>query len=160
MTFNNPLLIRFTRGLARHLKKSKVFVFHTRLFPATEIFREKTLSRMRDALERNNRLWLGGTCIADSLLEFREKYAQEIIKPGSVVMIISDGFDTNNPDHLASELKWLKARCSKVVWLNPMLGREGFNADKEDVWNIRRNVDHLLPAHSLESLRGSIRMIR
>jgi hypothetical protein len=41
-----------------------------------------------------------------------------------------------------------------------MLARQGFNADKDDVWNIRRNVDHLLPAHSLESLRGSIRMIR
>ena len=35
MTFNNPLLIRFSRGLARRLKTSEVFVFHTRLFPAT-----------------------------------------------------------------------------------------------------------------------------
>jgi uncharacterized protein with von Willebrand factor type A (vWA) domain len=160
MTFNNPLLIRFTRGLARRLKTSEVFVFHTRLFPATAIFREKTLYRMREALEGNNRLWLGGTCIADSLLEFRENHAGKILNPGSIVMIISDGFDSNNPGQLASELKWIKSRCNKVVWLNPMLERQGFNADKDEVWNIRRNVDHLLPAHSLEALRNSIRMIR
>ncbi len=109
MTFNNPLLIRFTRGLARRLKTSEVFVFHTRLFPATAIFREKTLYRMREALEGNNRLWLGGTCIADSLLEFRENHAGKILNPGSIVMIISDGFDSNNPGQLASELKGIKS---------------------------------------------------
>jgi uncharacterized protein with von Willebrand factor type A (vWA) domain len=94
------------------------------------------------------------------LLEFRENHAGKILNPGSIVMIISDGFDSNNPGQLAGELKWLKSRCDKVVWLNPMLERQGFNAEKDEVWNIRRNVDHLLPAHSLEALRNSIRMIR
>ena len=160
MTFNNPLLIRFSRGLVRKLDHAEVFVFHTRLVPATGIFREPTLQRMRSQLELSNKLWLGGTCIADSLLEFREKHAKRMLSPRSVVIVISDGFDSNEPGQLIGELKRLKRLCSKVIWMNPMLEREGFNANKEAVLNLRKQVDHLLPAHSLDALRRSIIAIR
>ena len=159
MTFNNPLLFRFTRGLVRRFNTAEAFVFHTRLFRVTPIFRETSIARMREMLEQNNRLWLGGTCIADSLVEFREQFARQTVKTDSVVIIISDGFDSNEPEQLAGELKWLKKRCRRLIWLNPMLERAGFNPDKEPVWNIRRNVDRLLPAHSLDALRRCVQAI-
>lgn len=155
MTFNNPLLFRFTRGLVRRFDTAEAYVFHTRLFRVTPMYREASIHRMRELLERNNRLWLGGTCIADSLAQFRDQFAYTL-KSESLVVIISDGFDSNEPDRLAAELKALRARCRRVVWLNPMLERAGFNPDKEAVWNVRRNVDRLLPAHSLDALRRCI----
>ena len=159
MTFNNPLLFRFTRGLVRRFNTAEAFVFHTRLFRVTPIFRETSITRMREMLEQNNRLWLGGTCIADSLAEFRAQFAQQVVKTNSLLIIISDGFDSNEPEQLATELKWLKQRCRRVVWLNPMLEREGFNPEKEAVWNVRRNVDRLLPAHSLDALRRCVQAL-
>ncbi|MDJ0957927.1 MAG: VWA domain-containing protein [Arenicellales bacterium] len=159
MTFNNPLLFRFTRGLTRRFNSAEAFVFHTRLFRVTPIFRETSIARMREILEHNNKLWLGGTCIADSLAEFREQFARQTVKTDSLVIIISDGFDSNEPEQLATQLKWLRQRCRRVVWLNPMLERAGFNPEKEAVWNIRRNVDRLLPAHSLDALRRCVQAL-
>lgn len=157
MTFNNPLLFRFTRGLVRRFNTTEAFVFNTRLFRVTPIFRETSITRMRESLEKNNRIWLGGTCIADSLSQFREHFAQQTVKADSLLIIISDGFDSNEPQRLADELQALKHRCRRLVWLNPMLERVGFDPDKEAVWNIRRNVDRLLPAHSLDALRRCIK---
>ena len=156
MTFNNPMLVRFSRGLIKRFKNSRAFVFHTRLHPVTSIFREVSLQKMKSRLEENNKLWLGGTCIADSLEEFRKNYASSTLKSSSIVIIISDGFDANQPDRLEKELLKLKQLCKKVIWLNPMLEREGFNAEKEEVWNVRRNVHSLLPAHSLDALKRAI----
>ena len=157
MTFNNPLLFRFVRGLVRRFDTAEAFIFHTRLFRVTSMLRETSIARMRELLEENNHLWLGGTRIADSLTEFREQFAHQLVKPDSLVIIISDGFDSNEPEHLVAELKALKRRCRRVVWLNPMLERSGFNPDKEAVWSVRRNVDRLLPAHSLDALRRCVR---
>jgi len=156
MTFNNPMLVRFSRGLVKRFKNSRAFVFHTRLYPVTSIFREASLQRMQCRLEENNNLWLGGTCIADSLEVFRNKYAQTALKSSSIAIIISDGFDSNQPERLASELRKLKQSCKKIIWLNPMLEREGFNPDKEEVWNVQRHVQALLPAHSLDSLKAAV----
>jgi len=156
MTFNNPLLFRFTRGLVRRFGTAEAFVFHTRLFRVTPMYREVSLTRMRQRLEENNWLWMGGTCIADSLAEFGEQFASSTLKANTILIIISDGFDSNDPQQLASELRALKRRCRRLIWLNPMLEREGFNPEKEAVWNVRRHVDHLLPAHSLDALRRCI----
>jgi len=156
MTFNNPMLVRFSRGLVRRFKDARAFVYHTRLYPVTSIFRESSLQRMQYRLEENNSLWLGGTCIADSLEEFRNEYARSTLKSSSVVIIISDGFDSNHPERLASELIKLNQSCRKIIWLNPMLDREGFNPEKEEVWNVQRHVEALLPAHSLEALKDAV----
>ena len=156
MTFNNPLLFRFTRGLVRRFKTAEAFVFHTRLFRVTPMYRQSSLTRMKELLEANNWLWLGGTCIADSLAEFRDRFAASILETDSILIIISDGFDSNEPARLVEELRALKRQCRRLVWLNPMLEREGFNPDKGEVRNVRRNVDRLLPAHSLEALRRCI----
>ncbi len=156
MTFNNPMLVRFSRGLVKRFKNAQAFVYHTRLYPVTSIFRESSLQRMQSRLEENNNLWLGGTCIADSLEEFRNKYAQSTLKSNTIVIIISDGFDSNQPERLANELIKLKQSCKKVIWLNPMLEREGFNPEKEEVWNVQRHVQALLPAHSLDALKRAV----
>ncbi len=159
MTFNNPLLVRFTRGLIRRFRDSHAFVFHTRLFQVTEIFRQRTLERMKAELEHNDGLWLGGTCIADSLSEFRKQYGKRILTTSTRVVIISDGLDSNDSQRLARELIILRRQSRMILWLNPMLGREGFDAQKQEVLSIRRHVDRLLPAHNLESLQNGIRAL-
>ena len=88
MTFNNPLLFRFTRGLVRRFGTAEAFVFHTRLFRVTPMYREVSLTRMRERLEENNWLWMGGTCIADSLAEFGEQYASSMRQTKTILIII------------------------------------------------------------------------
>jgi hypothetical protein len=152
MTFNNPLLFRFTRGLVRRFSSVEAFVFHTRLFRVTPMYRESSLQRMREYFEARNHLWLGGTCIADSLAEFRTLFSHQYLSPQSLVIIISDACDSNTPEQLAHELGELSQMCKRIFWLNPMLEREGVDAFSAELENIREHVDELLPAHSLGSL--------
>ena len=159
MAWNNPLLFRFARGLIRAFPMSEAFAFHTRLFRVTELYRERSLDIMRSRLEARNHLWLGGTCIADSLRYFIQRFGNQYIRSDSIILIISDGFDTNEPETLGEQLQHLKSIARKLIWLNPMLGREGFEPDAAFLQYAASNVDYIGPAHSLESLENAINYI-
>ena len=70
----------------------------------------------------------------------------------SVVVIVSDGFDTGPPEQLAAELAALRRRARRLVWLNPMLGREGYEPVARGMAAALPHVDLFAPAHNLESL--------
>jgi uncharacterized protein with von Willebrand factor type A (vWA) domain len=158
MAWNNPLLFRFARGLVRAFKTSDAFVFHTRLFCVTSLFREQSIATMKARLEDRNHLWMGGTCIAESIDYFIHHY-HDTIRPESMVLIISDGFDTNETPYLSSVITELRDRCRQVLWLNPMAGREGFQLQQDFEQQIVPKLDLLAPAHSLDALKQTIRHI-
>lgn len=160
MSWNNPLLFRFARGLIKASKDSEAFVFHTKLFCVTDIYREKSIKQMREKLESKNNLWLGGTCIADSIRQFHQQYAKRVLRYDSTIVIISDGYDTDEPEKLAEQLRKLKLKSKQILWLNPMLGRETYNLDSQLIQIIRPYIDHFLPAHSVNSLRNVIYKIK
>lgn len=156
MTWNNPLLFRFVRGLIRTFPTSEAFVFHTRLFRVTDLYRERSIEIMKQRLESRNHLWLGGTCIASSLDFFNRKYGDKTINEKSIILIISDGFDTDREEYLAESLANMKARANKIIWINPMLGREGYNPDKNSMLAAKPFLDRLAAAHNIDSLRDTI----
>lgn len=156
MTWNNPLLFRFARGLIKACPESEAFVFHTRLFCVTKLYREKSIQQMRNKLESNNHLWLGGTCIAESLKYFNQHYAKTTLRNNAIVMIISDGFDTDSPEYLASQLKLIKSKSKQLLWLNPMLGRKTYTSGTETMLSAKPFVDYFVPAHSVDALRSVI----
>ncbi len=156
MTWNNPLLFRFARGLIKACPASEAFVFHTRLFCVTKLYREKSIQQMRNKLESNNHLWLGGTCIAESLNSFNQDYAKTLLRNNAIVIIISDGFDTDAPEYLASQLKLIKSKSKQIIWLNPMLGRKTYTSGTKTMLAAKPFVDNFLPAHSVDALRSVI----
>ena len=93
---------------------TEAFVFHTQLHHVTDLFRYRSLSKMRQKLEAKNNLWLGGTCIADSLATFNRDYAW-MLNGQTKVILISDGFDTNDPAIKTMLLRLPCARMSIVL---------------------------------------------
>ncbi|MFT5395821.1 MAG: hypothetical protein ACI85N_001009 [Gammaproteobacteria bacterium] len=156
MTWNNPLLFRFARGLIKTCPESEAFVFHTRLFCVTKLYREKSIQQMRNKLESNNHLWFGGTCIAESLKYFNQHYAKTSLRNNAIVIIISDGFDTDSPEYLADQLKLIRSKSKQILWLNPMLGRKTYTSGTETMLAAKPFVDHFVPAHSVDALRSVI----
>lgn len=156
MTWNNPLLFRFVRGLMRSFPGSAAFAFHTRLFEVTPYFRERSLERMQARLDAGENLWLGGTCIARSLAEFNRQHAGTLMRSDSHVLILSDGFDTDEPEMLRAELSRMRLRCRQILWLNPMLGREGVSLTEASLSARLPQVDRFLPANSLDGLRAAV----
>jgi len=159
MTWNNPLLFRFARGLMRTFDSSEAFAFHTELFKVSEFYRESSIDKMRRQLEARNHLWMGGTCIADSIAEFNLKHARRTLTSKTIFLIISDGFDTNNTSQLINELKHIRSKAKKIIWLNPMLGRKGYNPDEHSMLEVKPYIDQHVPAHSLDSLKQAINYI-
>ena len=152
MASYSPLLTRFGRGLLRVFPHAEAFVFHTRLFRVTGLYREVNADALRKRLEARNELWLGGTRIADSLSHFNRQYAGRYVDRRSIVVILSDGLDSDAPEELIEAVRALRQRAHRILWLNPLLGREGISVAEEFPPALREMLDYVGSAHSLDSL--------
>jgi uncharacterized protein with von Willebrand factor type A (vWA) domain len=94
----------------------------------------------------------GGTRIGESLATFNRWHAARVINSRTAVMIVSDGYDTGEPDRLGEEMLRLSRRCRRIIWLNPLIGWEGYTAEARGMRAALPHVDLFAPAHNLESL--------
>ncbi|MEZ5584800.1 MAG: VWA domain-containing protein [Candidatus Competibacteraceae bacterium] len=146
------LLARFARALVLTFREAEAFVFHTRLYRVTDQFRQQDVETMRRQLDKLAPLWMGGTRIADSLHSFNCQYARRLVNSRSIVIIMSDGFDSDSPESLERELRLLRTRAKRLLWLNPMLGREDYSPDEGTMAVALPLLDLIAPAHSVASL--------
>ena len=72
--------------------------------------------------------WSGGTRIATSLHDFNKLWARRVLTQGAIVLLITDGLERDPDDKLAFEIDRLHRSCRRLVWLNPLLRFEGFEA--------------------------------
>ena len=95
----------------------------------------------------------GGTRIGDCLAQFNKHHARRVLTGRSVLMIVSDGYDTGAPGTRGAAMAALGKRCRRIVWLNPMLGWEGYAPVARGMAEALPHVDLFAPAHTLASLR-------
>jgi uncharacterized protein with von Willebrand factor type A (vWA) domain len=152
MSLYTYMLLRFTRAVVLGFRQADAFVFHTQLVSVTAALQEQNMDRMRDRLMLLSSGWSGGTRIGESILSFNDRFAGQLVSRKSVVMIVSDGFDTGDPALLATEMRRLHERARRVVWLNPLLGRLGYEPSSAGMAAALPWVDLFAPAHNLESL--------
>ncbi len=153
MDYYSYLLARFARGTVLAFPDAEAFVFHTELFRVTDLFREQSADVLRQRLEGMSRVWFGGTRIAECLVQFIDDYAGKLVNSRTVVVIMSDGFDTDEPEALEGALGYLRRRARRIVWLNPLLGRTGYDPNRGAMLLAQPYLDLFAPAHSLASLR-------
>lgn len=94
----------------------------------------------------------GGTRIGESLATFNRWHAARVIHSRTAVMIVSDGYDTGEPERLAAEMRRLSRRCRRIIWLNPLIGWKGYAPEARAMQAALPYIDLFAPAHSLESL--------
>jgi uncharacterized protein with von Willebrand factor type A (vWA) domain len=145
-------LVRFAYVLQKHFKRVGTFLFSTEIVEITEVLRT---SDLRDALRGLSRTavgWAGGTKIGESLKEFNRTDGRKLLSGNTVFIILSDGWDTGEPEMLAEELHRISQRVRKVIWLNPLLGLEKYDPVTLGMAAALPYVDVFAPAHNLESL--------
>lgn len=143
---------RFMQTLMQTFITAQAFLFHTRLVHVSDVFREGKADVMMDKLCLMSQGWSGGTRMGTALAGFNLNYARKYLNAKSVVIIMSDGFDTDEPKLLESELKRLKGGSHKIVWLNPFGARQGYAPDAQGPQVLERYSDLMLPCHNLRSL--------
>jgi len=141
----------------RHLKID-VFVFSTRLQPLTEYFRLKNFQAMLDAVSLHFSGWSGGTKIGAAIDELNESYASKITAK-SVVVIMSDGWDTGDVEVLDHAMATLSNRAKSIVWINPLKGDANYEPLALGIATARPYCNEFIAGHSVDALRAFVRLL-
>jgi hypothetical protein len=146
------LLLQLSYALTRRLGRVECFVFGTRLTRITPQLRLRNLDRALDQAAREVVDWGGGTRIGASLHTFNRRWARRVLGRGAVAIVISDGWEHGDPELLACATRTLQRRCHRLIWLNPLAGRPGYQLRTAGMAAAARQIDDLLPVHNLQSL--------
>lgn len=145
-------LLRFVYALQRAFKRVDSFVFSTSLVEVTDLLRVGQLPDALRRLSQRSAGWSGGTKIGESLEQFNRLFARKLLSQETILIILSDGWDTGEPEILAEEMRFAKNRVQRILWLNPLLGMEDYRPITRGIAAALRYVDVFAPAHNLESL--------
>lgn len=145
------LLMIFAHAIARR-EDLEAFVFSTRLTRITRLLRQRDLDRALDSVGKGVRDFSGGTRIGDALGDFNRHWARRVLGHGAVVIIISDGWDRGDPVQLRAELVHLRRSAHRLIWLNPLLGSEGYEPLTRGMAAALPYCDDFLAAHNVEAL--------
>ncbi len=152
MSLYTAFFLRFVHGVVDAFREAEVFVFHTRLAHVSDSLRDRDAARAIDRMSLMAQGIGGGTRIGESLATFNRWHAARVINSRTAVMIVSDGYDTGEPEKLAEEMRRLRRRCRRIVWLNPLIGWEDYAPEARGMQAALPYVDLFAPAHNLESL--------
>jgi len=152
MSLYTSVFVRFIHGVLDHFHEAEAFLFHTRLVHVSAALRERDAGRALDRLSLLAQGVGGGTRIGESLATFNRWHAKSVIHSRTCVMIVSDGYDTGTPEAIADEMRRLARRAKRIVWLNPMIGWDGYAPSARGMQAALPFVDLFAPAHNLKSL--------
>jgi uncharacterized protein with von Willebrand factor type A (vWA) domain len=151
MDLYSRFLLQFLFALQHVFSRVETFTFSVHLTRVTEYLKARSyrevLKRLQDVRD-----WSGGTRIGESLAEFNRQWSY-LVDRRTIVILLSDGWDTGDPDVLATELLRIKRRAGRVIWLNPLLGNPSYEPLTRGMAAALPLVDHFAAAHNLAALR-------
>ncbi|HEX9184668.1 MAG TPA: VWA domain-containing protein [Burkholderiales bacterium] len=146
------MFLHFLHALTNDRDRVHTFVFGTRLTNITRQLRHRdvdvAMTRVADAIKD----WSGGTRIGVCLREFNWRWGRRLLGQNACVLLVSDGLDREAGEGLGEEMERLAKSCRFLVWLNPLLRYERFEAKPAGVRAMLPHVDLFLPVHNLKSL--------
>ncbi len=144
--------LRLARALSAELADVHTFIFHTRLTGVGEALRDPDPWRSQERLHLLAAGWGGGTRIGECVQDFNRLHAPRLVHSRTAVIVVSDGYDTGEPDVLAAALRELRRRARRIVWLNPLLNRPDFSPVSRGMQAAAPHLDLLAPGADLASI--------
>ncbi len=156
MSQYSRIFLHFLHALTDARKRVSTFLFGTRLTNVTRALRERDPDDALAACSAGVPDWSGGTRIASSLRAFNKLWARRVLTQGAIVLLITDGLERDADDTLAFEIDRLHRSCRRLVWLNPLLRFEGFEARARGIRTMLPHVDEFRPIHNLQSMSALV----
>ena len=147
------LLLAFLHAATRSQRRRDVFAFGTHLTDLTPAFRLADTDAMLEAASAAIDDFAGGTRLGDSLATLRRQHARRLVGRRTLVLLITDGLDTGEPEDLASELQWLVRHSRRLLWLNPLLRFDGYAPAARGAAVLHRYAHGMLAVHNLSKLK-------
>jgi uncharacterized protein with von Willebrand factor type A (vWA) domain len=152
MSLYTAFFVRFLHGVVDTFREAEAFVFHTRLAHVSESMRDRDVTRAVDRMSLMAEGIGGGTKIGESIATFNRWHAKRVINSRTAVIIVSDGYDTGEPERLGLEMQHLRRRCRRIIWLNPLIGWNNYSPEARGMQAALPYIDLFAPAHNLKSL--------
>ena len=156
----SQFLIQFIYALKREIRDVEVGVFSTRMTAISRLLKTKGVEESLREVSATVHDWAGGTDIGGCLREFNDKYARDMLRSRTVMIIVSDGWDRGDAELMRMEMARLRRRTHKLLWLNPLLGSPGYQPLCLGMKTALPYLDHFMPAHNLQSLVELARTLR
>jgi len=147
-------VLQFFFSMQRAFRNSETFVFSTRLTRITDILKRNRWPEALKAISQRVQDWSGGTRIGACLDIFNDRYMKGLASGSAILIFISDGWDRGEPELLAAEMKRLKRRARRIIWMNPLLSAPDYEPICLGMRTALPFVDHFLPAHNLLALKS------
>ena len=145
-------LLRLAFEVCRQTTKVRVFVFSTILTEVTRDLRAPTVGEAVKKISGRVSHWSGGTKIGICLYEFQRVYSTDLDRD-TTVMLMSDGWDTGEPQEVVTGIRKLSRVVKKIIWLNPLLGTDRYEQDTRTLKAVESYVDIFASSRNIESLK-------
>ncbi|MFZ2650730.1 MAG: VWA domain-containing protein, partial [Burkholderiaceae bacterium] len=152
MSLYSFFYLRLARALCAELADVHCFIFHTHITGIAQALRDPDPWRSQERLHLLAAGWGGGTRIGECLRHFNHDQGARLVHSRTGVIVVSDGYDTGDPQLLAQALATLRQRARRVVWLNPLLNQSGFSPQSQGMQAAMPHLDLLAAGADLIEL--------
>ena len=156
---HSRLLLAFVLSLGRVARRTETFAFNTSLTRLTPWIAAGSVAATLSRFAREVEDWSGGTRIGRCLAAFVDDHLRDTVSGGTSVLIFSDGLDRGDDWELEQALAAIRRRARRVIWLNPLMGDPRYRPEARGMRTALPHVDHLVPAHNLESLERLVDLL-
>lgn len=153
-------LIQFMYGMHLTGVQLETFVFSTSITRITPALANRDFEASLAGVGELVNDWSGGTDIGKSLQQFRDDYGQRHLGRKTTLIILSDGWDQGSVETMDREMRFLRRHAQRLIWINPLAGRPGYEARTRGMTTALPYLDHFTSAHNLESLVALVRYLR
>ncbi len=153
------LLLAFLHAATRGHRRREVLAFGTHLTDLGASFRQGDTDAMLASANAAIADYGGGTRLGASLAELRRRHGRALVGRRSLVLLITDGLDTGEPEELQAQLQWLRLHCRRLLWLNPLMRYDGYAPLARGAAVLHRQAHAMLAVHNLSRLEDLARSL-
>jgi uncharacterized protein with von Willebrand factor type A (vWA) domain len=138
---------------------AEVFTFATRLTRLTKALSvgDPSIALARASAEAKD--WRGGTRIGESIKAFLDDYGRRGMARRAIVVIVSDGWERDDPEVLAEQMARLRRLAHRVIWVNPRTADARYQPLVGGMAAVLPHCDVIVSGHSFNALTDVIAAI-
>lgn len=133
-------------------RRAEVFTFATRLSRLTKVLAERDLDTALRRAAAAAPDWCGGTRIGEAVKGFLDSYGRRGVARGAVIVLMSDGWERDNPDLLGEQMRRLRRLAHRIVWVNPRSADPRYEPLTGGMAAALPSCDEVVSGHSVAAL--------
>jgi hypothetical protein len=160
MDLYSRFFLQFMYAFQNYYRRIDTFVFSTHLQRISEELQRQSIAQVLTEIREKVSQWSSGTKIGESLEQYWQNYGKRHLDKQTTLIIVSDGWDTGEPELIGDNLRKIHQKAAQIIWLNPLLGNPTYQPATQGIQAALPYLDVFAPMHNVESLIALIKQLR